>query len=267
MALERPETEDDAPQAPPDAGRIARGLVVPCYNEEKRLPLDALRALHRLRPDVHLFLVDDGSTDGTFALFERAQAELGREHVTAHRMVRNSGKAEAVRVGMRTLRARGAEIVGYADADFATPPEELLRLLGILETRTQYQCVLGSRVLRLGSDIQRSPVRHVLGRVFATLASNAIDVAVYDTQCGAKWFRTGEVLDRALSEPFGSRWVFDVELIARLMGRLGDSPSWPDEAFLEVPVRAWRDVSGSKLRVPGMAGSLAELGRLWLKRW
>jgi glycosyltransferase involved in cell wall biosynthesis len=193
-------------------------------------------------------------------------AELGPAHVTAHRLAVNSGKAEAVRIGMQTCIARGAEIIGYADADFATPPEEILRLLSILET-SSYQVVLGSRVLRLGSDIQRSPVRHVLGRIFATLASNAIDVAVYDTQCGAKWFRAGPVLDRALDRPFGSRWVFDVELIARLMGRLGDDPHWPDEAFLEVPVRAWRDVSGSKLRIPGMARSLAELGRLWLKRW
>jgi glycosyltransferase involved in cell wall biosynthesis len=246
---------------------MKRGLIVPCYNEERRLPLDAIRALHRLRPDVHLFLVDDGSTDGTYAVFERALAELGREHVTAHRLEKNSGKAEAVRIGMRTCMARGAELVGYADADFATPPEEILRLLGILEESPQYKVVLGSRVLRLGSDIQRSPVRHILGRVFATLASNAIDVAVYDTQCGAKWFRSDAVLARALDRPFGSRWVFDVELIARLMGRLGDRPHWPDEAFLEVPVRAWRDVSGSKLRIPSMAGSLVELGRLWIKRW
>jgi glycosyltransferase involved in cell wall biosynthesis len=240
-------------------GAIARGLIVPCYNEERRLPLEALRALHRLRPD--------GSTDGTFGIFERAVAELGADHVTAHRLGANSGKAEAVRIGMQACLARGATIVGYADADFATPPDEILRLLAILEDATGVKVVLGSRVLRLGSDIQRSPVRHILGRVFATLASNAIDVAVYDTQCGAKWFRAGEVLDRALSRPFGSRWVFDVELLARLMGRLGDEPHWEDERFLEVPVQAWRDVSGSKLRLPSMAGSLAELGRLWIKRW
>jgi len=248
------------------AAAITRGLVVPCYNEERRLPLAAIHALHRLRPDVHVFLVDDGSTDHTFSLFEQARAEIGAEHVTAHRLEKNSGKAEAVRIGMRACLDRGASAVGYADADFATPPEEILRLLGILE-ESSYKVVLGSRVLRLGSDIQRSPVRHILGRVFATLASNAIDVAVYDTQCGAKWFRSGDVLDRALDRPFGSRWVFDVELIARLMGRLGDEPHWPDDAFLEVPVRAWRDVSGSKLRLPSMAGSLGELGRLWLKRW
>lgn len=244
---------------------IRRGLVLPCYNEEKRLPLAALRELRSLRPDVHLFLVDDGSTDGTYALFERAVAELGRENVTAHRLAKNSGKAEAVRQGMRACIARGAEKIGYADADFATPPSEILRLLAVLEEGPQ-QVVLGSRVLRLGTEIQRSPVRHVLGRVFATLASKAIDANVYDTQCGAKWFRTSPALEHALSRPFGSRWVFDVELLARLLGRLGDEPHLAERDFLEVPVHAWRDVSGSKLRLPHMAGSLGELARLYAKR-
>ncbi|MFO0686494.1 MAG: glycosyltransferase [Sandaracinus sp.] len=244
---------------------ITRGLVLPCYNEEKRLPLEALRELRRLRPDVHLFLVDDGSTDGTFALFERAVAELGAANVTAHRLAKNSGKAEAVRLGMRACIARGAVQIGYADADFATPPREILRLLSVLEEGT-HQVVLGSRVLRLGTEIQRSPVRHVLGRVFATLASKAIDANVYDTQCGAKWFRTSPALELALSRPFGSRWVFDVELLARLLGRLGDEPHLTDKDFLEVPVHAWRDVSGSKLRFPSMAGSLGELARLYVKR-
>jgi glycosyltransferase involved in cell wall biosynthesis len=244
---------------------VTRGLVVPCYNEEKRLPLDALRTLRALRPDLHLYLVDDGSRDGTFALFERARTELGPANVTAHRLEKNGGKAEAVRIGMRACIARGARIVGYADADFATPPDEILRLLSLLEEGS-YEVVIGSRVLRLGTEIQRSPVRHVLGRVFATLASQAIDAKVYDTQCGAKWFKTSEVVEHALDRPFGSRWVFDVELLARLMGRLGDEPHLPESAFLEVPVRAWRDVSGSKLRVPSMAGSLGELARLWRSR-
>ena len=244
---------------------VTRALVVPCYNEEKRLPLDALRTLRALRPDLHLYLVDDGSRDGTYALFEKAQHELGPGNVTAHRLERNGGKAEAVRIGMRACLARGASIVGYADADFATPPDEIIRLLALLEEGS-YEVVIGSRVLRLGTDIQRSPVRHVLGRVFATLASQAIDANVYDTQCGAKWFKRSAVLDRALDRPFGSRWVFDVELLARLLGRLGDEPHLPESAFLEVPVRAWRDVSGSKLRLPNMAKSLGELARLWRAR-
>lgn len=245
--------------------RITKSLVVPCYNEELRLPLDEVRALALGDPALHVFLVDDGSTDGTFRLFERARDELGASRVTAHRMAKNSGKAEAVRYGMQTSLDRGATIVGYADADFATPAAEILRLLGLLEMGP-YEVVLASRVLRLGTDIQRSPTRHVLGRVFATLASRTLDANVYDTQCGAKWFRASASLTHAIATPFGSRWVFDVELLGRLLGRFGDEPHLPESAFLEVPVRAWKDVSGSKLRFPSMANSLAELGRLWLKR-
>jgi dolichyl-phosphate beta-glucosyltransferase len=244
---------------------IVKSLVVPCYNEELRLPLDEVRALAFGDPALHVFLVDDGSTDGTFRLFEQARDELGASRVTAHRMAKNSGKAEAVRYGMQTSLARGATVVGYADADFATPASEILRLLSLLET-SRYEVVLASRVLRLGTDIQRSPTRHVLGRVFATLASRTLDANVYDTQCGAKWFRASPSLTHAIATPFGSRWVFDVELLGRLLGRFGDEPHLPESAFLEVPVRAWKDVSGSKLRFPSMANSLAELGRLWLKR-
>ena len=244
---------------------LKKSLVVPCYNEELRLPLAEVRALAEGDPDLHVFLVDDGSSDGTFALFERAQAELGPSRVTAHRMPKNEGKAEAVRYGMQTSLARGATVVGYADADFATPASEILRLLGLLE-ESRYEVVLASRVLRLGSNIQRSPMRHVLGRLFATLASKTIDANVYDTQCGAKWFRASPSLTHAIATPFGSRWVFDVELLGRLLGRFGDEPHLPESAFLEVPVGAWKDVSGSKLRFPSMARSLTELGRLRLKR-
>ncbi len=244
---------------------IAKSIVVPCYNEELRLPLDEVRALATGDPELHVFLVDDGSTDGTYRLFERARDELGSARVTAHRMAKNSGKAEAVRYGMQTSLDRGAQVVGYADADFATPAAEILRLLTLLEGST-YDVVLASRVLRLGTDIKRSPARHVLGRVFATLASRALDAKVYDTQCGAKWFRASPALTHAIATPFGSRWVFDVELLGRLLGRFGEDPHLPESAFLEVPVRAWKDVSGSKLRFPSMANSLAELGRLWLKR-
>ena len=244
---------------------ITKSLVIPCYNEELRLPLDEVRVLVEGDPSLHVFLVDDGSTDDTFRLFERARDELGARRVTAHRVVKNAGKAEAVRFGMRASLARGARIVGYADADFATPATELLRLLTLLEDGS-FEVVLASRVLRLGTDIQRSPTRHILGRVFATLASRALDANVYDTQCGAKWFRASPALTHAIATPFGSRWVFDVELLGRLLGRFGDEPHLPESAFLEVPVRAWKDVSGSKLRFPSMANSLAELGRLWLKR-
>ena len=83
-------------------------------------------------------------------------------------------------------------IVGYFDADLATPVAELERLLAVIGKDPQLEAVLASRVALLGHSIQRKPTRHYLGRLYATAASLALGVAVYDTQCGAKLFRVND---------------------------------------------------------------------------
>ena len=75
------------------------------------------------------------------------------------------------------------------DADLSTPFDELARLIDRLGRDERLTTVLGSRFRRLGADIQRSELRHYTGRVYATLASMALGVGIYDTQCGAKAFR------------------------------------------------------------------------------
>ena len=77
------------------------------------------------------------------------------------------------------------------------------------------QCVAGIRVLRLGARIERSFSRHVISRLFVTLASALLHLPAYDTQCGAKLFRRGAVLP-LFSDAFVSRWLFDIELYLRL---------------------------------------------------
>jgi glycosyltransferase involved in cell wall biosynthesis len=166
--------------------------------------------------------------------------------VRVHGLARNRGKGEAVREGLLRALASGATAVGYLDADLSTPPEEMLGLLAVLED-PKIQVVLGSRVSLLGRRIQRRRARHYLGRVFASVASIALRLPVYDTQCGAKIFRRGPALEAALGSPFGSRWAFDVELLGRLLVGEDGTPQLSEADFVEVPLHRWRDVKGSSL--------------------
>ena len=232
-------------------------VVVPCYNEAARLDAAPLLAFVDTHADASLLLVDDGSTDATGAVLDRLAAQRpGR--VRALSLTPNGGKAEAVRRGLRDALAAGAEIVGYLDADLSTPPAEVDDLLTGL-ARPGVQVAIGARVGMLGYDIDRSAVRHYLGRVFATAASIILRARVYDTQCGAKLFRAGPALSEALSTAFLSRWAFDVELLGRLLIGTPGAPALPLAAIVEVPLPVWHDVKGSKLGLTGMAQTLRDL--------
>ncbi|HMF44894.1 MAG TPA: glycosyltransferase [Polyangia bacterium] len=232
-------------------------VVVPCYNEAERLDRGPLLAFVDGHPDASLLLVDDGSSDATGAVLNAVAAERpGR--VRALSLTPNRGKAEAVRQGMTDALAAGAEIVGYLDADLSTPPAEIDDLLAAL-ARPGVQVAIGARVGMLGYDIDRSAVRHYLGRVFATAASLILRARVYDTQCGAKLFRAGPALSAALAGPFLSRWAFDVELLGRLLIGTPDVTPLPLSAIVEVPLTVWHDIKGSKLGLAGMARTLRDL--------
>ncbi len=214
-------------------------LVVPCYNEAERLRADDVRALIAC-PGIEVVLVDDGSTDDTAALLE--QLAGNHPEVSVHSMDVNSGKAEAVRRGLLIALETRPDWVGFCDADMSTPAREVLRLNGIATTTPGLSVVLGSHVGLLGLDVQRSALRHYSGRIFATAASSILGVPVYDTQCGAKLFRCTATLRAALSEPFHSRWSFDVELLGRLLRGRPPIAAVAIDEFVEVPLNEWHDV-------------------------
>jgi len=222
-------------------------LVIPCYNEELRLRpevyIETLAAYDRL----DIIFVDDGSSDGTAATLEHIRASMP-ERVIVVIHPRNQGKAEAVRTGVLLAAAKGYPIAGYWDADHATPLRLAPRLIAAMED-VGAQMALGSRVRLLGKRIQRSFVRHYLGRVFATAVSLILDMGVYDTQCGAKIFILSDVILSAFAKPFAARWVFDVELMARIVcGFAAEGREGLETKIIEYPLDEWADVAGSKLR-------------------
>jgi glycosyltransferase involved in cell wall biosynthesis len=237
-------------------------IVVPCFDEAGRLDPDGLTELSK-RAGARLLLVDDGSTDSTGTVLS-ALAESDPERFAAVLQPSNLGKGETVRLGMRRALDDGAAVVGYYDADLATPPAEMARLVATLHDRPDLDVVMGARVGLLGHAIERSMVRHYLGRVFATASSIVLGLDVYDTQCGAKVFRAGPALTAALAEPFASRWVFDVELLSRLHRGSAGAPGLPASAFLEVPLNEWHDVHGTKLGITSALRAASDLARIAL---
>ena len=238
-------------------------VVVPCFNEAGRL--DASVWLHFLepRPWLRFAFVDDGSRDGTAALL--ASLESARpDQVQVLSLAENRGKGEAVRRGLLALLdappappaaeknvAGGAadppELVGFWDADLATSLSELDRFVDAFAADARLEMLLGSRVQLLGHHIERNPLRHYMGRVVATLVTHILGVAVYDTQCGAKLFRATDTLRRLLAQPFLTRWIFDVEMLARWLELRPDDAARMEVFVREMPVGAWRDVRGSRL--------------------
>jgi glycosyltransferase involved in cell wall biosynthesis len=235
-------------------------LVVPCYDEAHRLDGDALRALVDTG-GVQLILVDDGSTDATPDRLTTLAASRP-DVITALTRPANGGKGEAVRAGLLVALEAATPLVGYFDADLAAPTSEIARLVDIAADRSDVDVVLGARVALLGHRINRSAVRHYLGRVFATASSVTLGLQVYDTQCGAKVFRATPALRAALQDPFRSRWAFDVELLARLARGNGAAPPVTAEAMLEVPLEQWSDVGGSKLGPREAVGAVFDLARI-----
>lgn len=220
-------------------------IVVPCYNEELRLPAD--RFLHFFSEStVRFVFVDDGSRDKTLARLESLRP--GHEdRVFILSSPANQGKAEAVRMGLNFALDQDVDYAGFWDADLATPLEAIAQFMAVFQERPELDMVFGSRVKLLGRHVHRKNGRHYLGRVFATIVSVMLRLPIYDTQCGAKIFRVRPETRDLIAEPFRTRWVFDVELLARYIRKLG-SPQTAAQRIYEFPLDAWEDVGGSKVK-------------------
>ena len=234
-------------------------LVVPCYNEEQRLPVDELRQFQLDGATVEFCLVNDGSRDGTLKLIQ-SLAAADPQRFTVLNLDRNRGKAEAVRRGMAAAFERNPDFVGFWDADLATPLDQVALFLKVFDTRPEIEMVFAARVRLLGRSISRDPRRHYVGRVGATLISSSLGLAVYDTQCGAKIFRTSEPMKQLFAEPFLSRWIFDVEIIARFVQQRGRDAA--AKAIYELPIQVWHDVKGSKVKSTDFIRALTDLWKI-----
>ena len=241
-------------------------IVIPCYNEADRLETDRFLDFVGANGRTDLLFVNDGSQDETLEILESLRvAAPDRIHVLDQ--PRNGGKAEAVRAGMLRAIDRSARgeacYAGFWDADLATPLEAIPEFQEVLTQNPNLSVVMGTRIPLLGRSIDRKPIRRVLGRGFARAASVVLGLNVYDTQCGAKLFRISAPMRAVFGQPFLSKWIFDVEILAR-MTLLGKQQLLPmiDSAVAELPLWEWTDVDGSKLKGRDFLKAVSELGKI-----
>lgn len=249
--------------APPGAATPEVRLVVPCYNEAARLVPEAFLSALEERPWLRLLFVNDGSTDGTQGVLEALCGAHPRAEALA--LPQNRGKAGAVHAGLQRALATDAARVGYWDSDLATPFVELDAMVAEMDRLGAF-LVLGSRVRLLGRDVSRRHLRHYVGRLFATAASLAVALPVYDTQCGAKLFRAGAEARAILDPPFRSHWMFDVEILARIARHDERFGTHLAAEVVEYPLRRWVDVEGSKVRTRDGLRAGYDLARIALWR-
>ncbi|MEX1173136.1 MAG: dolichyl-phosphate beta-glucosyltransferase [Chloroflexota bacterium] len=218
-------------------------LVLPAYDEADRIgsALDELcdhlaRGGEVLPARIEVLVVDDGSSDETATIVESRPEANGRLTGVTLAVLRvpHGGKGAAVRAGM--LAAAG-DLVIFADADMATPPDQIPALVEALRSA---DVALGSRIQPDGSDMRVSQpgYRRLLGRAFHVLASAWVVGPVQDTQCGFKGF-TREAARDLFSRQQVTSIVFDVEII--YLARRRGHP------LVIVPIR-WSDKRGSRMR-------------------
>jgi len=237
-------------------------LIVPCYNEASRLDLGQFRSFLSSTGAVRILFIDDGSRDNTLDVLKKLSS-CYEDRAAVLALPGNKGKAEAVRTGIvHALQHFEPEFIGYWDADLATPLNAVPRFLDILNQQPAIEMVFGARVKLLGRHVERIPLRHYLGRVFATVVSVALQIPIYDSQCGAKLFRVDKNCAQVFAQPFLSKWVFDVEILARYLNVYGRDPKRLQQVIYEYPLEKWVDVAGSKVRPADFLRALGDIVKI-----
>ncbi len=215
-------------------------IIIPCFNEEKRLPGTLKKISTYIKEknfEATILVIDDGSTDKT--------AYIAKKKAQVLRLRDNQGKGAAVRAGVLATKTPW---VLFTDADLSTPIEELEHFI---EQSQKYDLLIASRNLPTSHIRLKQPfLRSMLGKEFARLVPLLLELNISDTQCGFKLMRTS--CAQKIMEKMKTRgWAFDAELLfyANKTGmRIKEIPvHWDNSAqskvnSLTAPFQMLRDV-------------------------
>tara|TARA_R110002049_G_C9124187_1_gene558595 strand:+ start:415 stop:1635 length:1221 start_codon:yes stop_codon:yes gene_type:complete len=239
------------------------GVVIPCYDEEKRLLSDEFTNFIAKNSGYHLCFVNDGSKDNTLQVLN--DLRKGREDfITVYDCEKNGGKAEAVRLGMLHMaKHEDLDYIGFLDADLSTDLSDFDDLVKTIET-TDYKIVSGSRISRMGADITKESARKVISLTINYIIRKILSMDFKDTQCGAKIFHK-DVIEVSFKDKFVTQWIFDVEIFKRITLHYGLEKA--KEMLCEQPLKRWIHADGSKLSMKDSIKIVGQLGQIaWTYR-
>ena len=232
---------------------ITTALLMPFFNEAHRMDADKLYEFMRDSP-WPIFFINDGSTDETvnelLHLINRLAAHKKHKIVT---LQKNIGKTNAVRIGLQELIDFGFQYAILSDFDLPISLNDL-RKAESLAINSDFGLVSGARVRLAGSNVSRSPYRHWIGRMIATLIYLYITDEMYDPQSPCKVYQLKSISSQ-LGEEFETKWFGDLELLLRFKK---NNPI----RILEFPLQNWIDMPNGNLRIRSAPKVIMDLYKL-----
>ena len=211
--------------------KLSLSVVIPAYNEEKRIGKTLRKIISYLdkkKHDYEIIVVDDNSKDKTVNVVKF----MKNKRLRVLKNPRNLGKGGAVKNGMLAAKRK---YVLFSDADLSTPIEEIEKFE---KFKDKYDVIIGSRALK-ESDIKiKQPFYRILmGKIFNLMVNILVVWGIKDTQCGFKWFRK-DVVKKVFPKQTFNGFSFDVELLF-IVDKYGYS-------IKEIPV-TWMNSPDSKV--------------------
>jgi len=231
---------------------IYLSVIIPAYNEQKRLPKTLTEVDKYLRGQTYnyeIIVVNDGSKDKTAKVVRELFSEIKNLRLIDDK--ENHGKGYVVRQGM--LEAKGKYRV-FTDADNSTSIDQVEKMWPYF--KEDYEVVIGSRDINGAKiAIPQSWWRRILGDIFNLIVQMIAGLwGIWDTQCGFKGFT-----ERAVKDIFPKltidRWAFDVEILV-----LAKKFKYK---IKEIPV-TWINEPESKVKLKGMIKMLKEVFQIKL---
>ena len=236
------------------------GVVIPCYNEEKRLLSDEFKTFISANLGYHLCFVNDGSTDDTLKVLNEL-CEGNENNMSVYNCEKNGGKAEAVRQGMLHLASLDQfDYIGFLDADLSTDFIDFHKLVDTIKG-SEYKIVSGSRIDRMGAEITKESARKIISMTINYIIRKTLGMEFRDTQCGAK-VMTQEIIEKTFQKRFITRWLFDVEIFMRMKKVYGSENA--KKAICELPLKRWVHMDGSKLSFKDSFKIAFQIGKIAL---